>query len=294
MKYMNAIFIFLFLIANLFAIEKSKFQKEQVSSDPNQSAIPLYTLFIESEPDMVDISTPVQTHQTSDQVLILVDDNPIGFFSRGTKLMQINQYLKPGRNTLSLKGKHHCRLWFEITLSYRQDENKSFQQDSEKVVLDEMIDSHSEVYQWQKSFEAGISYTLPIFKEGNEIPAKDDRRKEVLKFLCELHDNYRNHDFPKLKQQNLSLIWQDMAYNRSEAEIKELTKAGIEFLKQTEYLPFDESSIKLEFGTNLVLAYTGFEGPLNSAYLWPVLWNNQELNSPPLVLAYIGKWVVWE
>lgn len=268
-------------------------------ADSNRQ-IPVYVLSIESDGDSESVSSRLEGDRMRDHILILINDNPVSFFSWGSKFKEINQYLKPGQNTISITGDLSRQFWIEVGLYERTEINGSVQQKQTATLLEELIEPQAQEGQWEKDFTADIAYTLPIFESENLISQDpNDAKEQILTYLKNLHDTLGKHDAAEIKRLSLesgSVLWQKMVYGQTEKEIDELVKVSLKLLQKQEYPALDADSIHLIFGPNLVMAYAGFEEEgLNSAYLWPVFWEKQKINMPPHILACInGRWVIWE
>lgn len=274
--------------------------QDQRDADPGKLK-PVYVLYVESEPDSESTAIDrLHGKRTRDHILILINDNPILFFSWGSTFKQINHYLKPGRNMISVKGNLSKAIWLEIGLNERIKENGSMQQKQTAALLDEIVEPDAQKSEWRKDFEVDITYTLPIYDKENLLPKDRSCSKEqVLAFLKKLHGHLGQHETEELRKIGLesgSAVWRKTAYGETEEEYAQLMNSVLEFNRQTEYPAFDANSINLIFGPNVVMAYSGFvEEGLNSAYIWPLYYNNEESYSPPHILACINeKWVIWE
>jgi len=261
---------------------------------PQCSTPDTYVLIIETPGpyEYTEMQAVSDRKAAENQILILLNHNPIAFYSTGSSIIQINQYLKPGANRLTLRGRWKDTVRVEIDVM-RNEEVKS-------RALERMVPPTEKGQQWLAEFDADIHYELPIFAVGNRIPPdKDTVRKELLVFLKRSHEILalrRIDEVLELTRQGMD-VWKRLAYGVSEKALQEGHELHVTFLSAKENVidPFDANSLCLEVGKNLVMAYTGFHGRFNSPHVFTYTANEQKIYTGQVLLAYLEKhWVWWD
>lgn len=291
------LFFLVLISTTLFdARAESENSHRGIISDPNESTkMPVYNLEIASSKE-ISLSDKSESVNPPDPVIVFINDNPIMFFSWGTKIKQINQYLKPGTNTVAVKGKKEQEIKIEIKLFEKNKNKEGFAyQNLVGTVLEKSITTDTKPHQWEGNFIADIGYRLPIFE--NKGSVKDITKKEIMVLLKDLHDKYKNHKLTELKKMSMQGygFGAVTAYGQSKEKTDEFIDSALKSMKKKEFLPVDESRVNLIYGKDLVLVYAGFEGPFNDAYLWEIIQNKQKFYSPPLIITKINdKLIFWE
>ena len=233
------------------------------------------------------------------EVLVLVNGNPIDFYSSGGSIIPLNHWIRPRNNELTIKGAHSKPLYVKIAKSKGQDVT---------VILKREFPPAEEESSSGVEFKIDISYKLSIYAEGNVIP--DDKaqvKRKLLGILQRVHKGMAEHDAANVVPIVTEGMndWRPAAYNMEKEQVNKFVAFLNQYFgdKGKVFEAVDWDSLKFVFGTRIVMVYTGFdmvntgfdETGLKEPYLFRFKKGEMLNRVPPMQFARIsGKWVVWE
>ncbi len=228
------------------------------------------------------------------EVLVFINGNPVTFHSGGLLLQQVNQYLKPGSNEISIKRKKKQKLYLRLRLQPDQKRPNEWEQVGSWVIPAEELE-------FTCDFEADISYKMPIFKENNRIGEDKEAVKEQLRdVLAEWHKLLREHGGTAYVKEVMEgyQIWASTAYG-AKPEHTEKVKKSFEKLyssEEPEWCPLDTRLLKFKFGEQLVLVYQRRDKENEGkAFGFAYEKDGEKKFTYPMLFARIhGDWVAWK
>ena len=243
-------------------------------------SVPIYLLSIN-----IDRNKKVQSEEKrTSNTIIFINDNPVTIYSNGSVMLQINQWLKPGKNSISLKGD----TAFSLLLNLIETQGKE-----QKTILlkEEKSADNKNIKVW---FDSKVTKKLPIFQANNKIPTETKNLIPFLKNYFELLNKEKYTEFVNVQLEGI-LIWQPMAYNAPLDPNK--IKQGLVKQYKTNKLKIpdlDWKSIHIIKGKSTVLIYQKMS-KYNSPMLCTAKMGEREITIPALQLAYISNhWIIWK
>ncbi len=228
------------------------------------------------------------------RVLISINGNPLLHHSTGGLLTRLNQYLRAGENTISIRGTFDKALYLKI--------GETLNDNMQQVVLREKIEPQpgGDEQTHEFKFQFSRQQDLSIYKPGNEIPEDREAVKEQIteyaRRINKAIDAKDGKALVKLTQLG-GLMWIEQAYNAAPSHVGGARDYLTEYLSENADAmgKIDPDALRYEFGPRIVMVYVGFEPrPPHHAYAMVVDEGNETVR-PALYMAFVdGEWLVWE
>lgn len=233
--------------------------------------------------------------------MVLINGNPRAVNRHGGLLMEVNQWLQPGRNTLTVRGPRSDTLYLEIA---------THQHDRVRQILKRKKIEPDDREQVTVEFEIGPKQELPdhplprILHPHRQIPEDDQRRqrapKELARWMEQLDEALQQREGEKVARKLLAgqLEWSPKYYKTSQSRIESLLEhTARRFSSETfKADPIDIDSLRFEFGSGVVMVYRDFddERPYRP-YLTRAEIDGEPNLLPPLLMAPADDgWLVWQ
>ena len=264
---------------------------------------PIYILSIGSFDEEYSLEMrAVGTEGVGGRVVIRINDNPVVIHSASVKTMQINHFLRPGNNVITVEGAHEKKLAIDLGV---------LGIDSEKLdsvlyhVFPEVSEENNTTgIEFQAEIDALWSFYLPE----NKIVDSAETRKSLEDFIAEIHSLMQQHDAEVLTSICFAGMreWQPAGYGVTGSELSKLIEKGRVFYSNPDSYDLgslDISKIKMIFGPNMIYVYGGVETEIfeetneiigEHTYLFKVDINGKEKELPHLqIVRTDGKWSIW-
>jgi hypothetical protein len=220
------------------------------------------------------------TKNTTPPVLWL-NDNPITLISGDAMMLDINQWLRHGTNTLRVSGIQGGRVSVRVLLH-----------PSEQILLEGEYDPQ---LGGQMNWVSALDFKLPIFLHNNQIGDQDLALKEVKAALLEMNEAIRVRNMAALRDFLTagSCIWMKDAYGSTKGTQHQLETAFREFWdnRSRRIEPVQITNLKYIVGSAVVLVFV----PGKEPYLLTTTFGNTEEHLPPVRLVKLsGRWIVWQ
>ncbi len=222
---------------------------------------------------------------------IYINENPVSFYGGYSYVLQLNQWLKPGTNTFSIKGKSSKDLFIKVASTSLDGRN--FKLLFKKHIKAGNID-------FKQKFNPEVKYNLPLFK--SSIPDdKNKNKEEISHFLNVIASNI---DKKKIWYELIygRSIWEKEAYainDWSKQEKIYLDNLRKSFAGNHTEMTFNKLSLKYLWGKNSVYVYSGIKTDfIPSTYLFTIKKysdNKETLDYSPAcqLIKVNGQWKVW-
>jgi len=223
------------------------------------------------------------------QVTIYINDNPVSIYTGDGRLMQINQWLKSGINSLDLIGSSTLPLYIKIGKVLNNGE-------VEKIVLKKKIIPKNKKIEAKNRFKTDIKYKLPIFNKGNSSLPENVKNsvRNHLEMYFGLYNSGKYKDFVHLLLEGRT-IWQKNAYAMNDKQLSDIAKQTLKAYTDNKFeFNLDVNKIIIITGKSTVYIYSDF-GKNGVPFLCKAKLNSNEIKIPPMKLArFSDKWVIWE
>jgi hypothetical protein len=231
------------------------------------------------------------------RVLILVNGNPVDFYASGGSMTSLNAWVHPGRNRITIRGKHENPLFVKVfALKGRGKDAETTLITNEQTVEPSKVEKTTDI-----DFDVPVEYRLPIYAEGNAVPDDRERiKKEILSVLEDLHDAMAKHDIARteaiLFRGPDPRVKSGYLHSARDAQVMKAEQSKFLADESSEFLPFQPDSVQFVFGKHVVLVYAGFrEDGVRGAYLFVYRQGEKLRYLGPHCLARIGgEWVIWK
>jgi len=227
------------------------------------------------------------------EVVILINSNPISFFSGYGDMIQINHWLRMGENTLSFRGQSSEDIYFKIVSTDKDGGN--FQVLSKGFIQSGKIESNN-------IFDPNVNYFLPIFDSSLSSFTKDDIKSQVQKEIALLNKLIREKQQEGLvgKLFEGPAIWHKKAYDVNWCNVSEFYKKNIkkQFIDSSiADIGLDLNDLHVRLGENIAFVYSGIDndGRRQKAYLFKMGDVNNPVYIPPVKYFKLNeKWCIWQ
>ena len=233
--------------------------------------------------------------------MVLINDNPRAVNRHGGLLMEVNQWLQPGRNTLTIRGPRSETLYLEVA---------THQHDRVRQVLKRKEIEPDDREEVTVEFEIGPEQEVPdhplphILHPHRQIPQGEQQRQraeqELTKWLEQLDEALQQRQGEEVARKLLAgqIQWSPRYYKTSERRMKSLLEHTAKRFSSETFVaePIDIDALRFEFGAGVVMVYRGFddERPYRP-YLTRAEIDGEANLLPPLLMAPTGDgWMVWQ
>jgi hypothetical protein len=226
-------------------------------------------------------------------VIIYINDNPMKIMAFGGILTYLTFYIRPGENTISLKGSASKSIYIKIFEMSKTLEVK-------KVLVADMI-TPDKVSDYKKTVYFDAQYT-PDFYFGTAPLNNDKERVEINNIVRNLYNFLKTQNkamFNKVATEG-TIIRSNMS--TSSKSVKQL-KDDIGFFYFSKdaksFYDYNEEDLKIVSGVRTVLVYCDYykDFYFNKPYLFrfkKIGWENDR-TVPPVILSYVkDRWIVWD
>ena len=264
------------------------------SLSANAATSDVYNLIIgSSQADFNnDRSIDVQSDHNADKVnvTIYVNGNPIDAYHPNGTDLRINQWLKPGKNTVSLKGQTDKTLYVKIAALNPLDY-------SLKHIIEKKAYGATDVNRGTStSFYPIVDYNLPIFDKANALPSaiKISDFYPLFETIQSRFKTRQYNDLALLLYKNRR-TWMLDAYGHDSSSFYSHVSSIIKKYEgsDTKYKLPNRREVKFIKGKNTILVYAPSNQPGFTMGFYSI--KRADHLTPAFKLAFIdGKWSVWE
>ncbi|MCF7958141.1 MAG: hypothetical protein K9M57_06815 [Phycisphaerae bacterium] len=223
----------------------------------NKDKVPEYTISIGTEADEF-FGTFVGVNSGDNgyiqgRVLVRVNGNPVKFHSEASKIIPINQYIKPGKNRVSIEGDYEKQFYLRVIES---------QGDENTIVCDITLSPEANEVAQSCTFNANIEYELPLFKSDFEQADKEDIAMKAKEFALEILGHMKENNADKvipILGEGFN-VWHKMAYNGSDSDLEVTCQITYDCVSNlnNKFQPVELQDLKVIHGDNTILLYVDF------------------------------------
>jgi hypothetical protein len=239
-----------------------------------------------------DSSISVGGPALSRDLVVRLNDNPVLLYRGGGRLVQINQWLRKGTNTVSVSGITDHPVF--VKLGRMEDA------ELDAIVINKRFEIDEIGRGARASFSADISYDLDIFQSENSVPVGVNVNV-FHSFLVRLQGLAKARKYAEFADALFEEQerWSKSAYGQSQASVDAKRSFMEEFYKENEIETIvpDTSEMHLILGKSVVFVYAEpIVSMAGSGEQLGAMTAGSETNTlPPLKFAYLkGVWKVWE
>lgn len=245
------------------------------------------------------------------RVVMRINGNPVGFLSTGGLLIEVNQYLRPGENELTLEGESKKPV--HVKIGRMRDHKLEQVVGKRSFSPTDLLAGTSGAKAMPKAalvFKAEVSEN-PLLMGGGSGEATpraspkaslSERAREELAAgqVGKIHAAMKagkTKEAVGLLLQGREL-WQVKMYGQSQAELADLRESMAQGLGAIgpRVRPLESAGLKFIHGPQVTLVYAGFaEQAGQGGYLLTAETDDGVVSMPPLRIAFIkGQALVWE
>jgi hypothetical protein len=185
---------------------------------------------------------------------IYVNDSPVSMYSQNGQIYRISPFLKPGKNTIRVSGKHTEKIWIKVLLANPEEMLKVLK--ARKLIAKTWLEPENDSTSLE--FDAQVSGP-PEFDELAQDPkGRAAHEKEVRQLVDQLLAAYAKHDVDSFNQLLLPAIKSPPQYAKHR---EELLKWKEEFARMVnnrkEKLLTKRDDVKIVYGARSVVLYSG-------------------------------------
>ncbi len=267
------------------------------SSDQGESTkpVPFYTLLLSTEEDPENgQALAAEAADLDGEVVVFVNENPVSLFSSSGQMLPLGQWIRNGKNTISMKGKHGGDLFFKVLESEGPPHIAK-----ELEVLGKFKKPATETEKELKiDLELGVDYEIPLFQEGNEISkSPGDVKKEALLLVEKLNEHWMKKEIEAAISVSTEgqAIYEKLRFGRTDEELLAQKGRWMKFWEDENraVLGIDLQRINLVIGKQVVMVYN-MDEEQNQAISFRFKDGDRKFSLGPIFLANLsGRWVIW-
>lgn len=262
-------------------------------SIPSQNNIRIYNLFIGTDGKSFESNSLAIASGTDidGDIFIYLNGNPISYYGGYGATLQINQWLVPQKNSITIKGLSTKDLFIKVAAF-------DHKRDNFEVIFKKHIKSGK--INTSDYFHTDIDFKLPLFN--SLIPNKRDQVEiEIIEKIKEIKNKIDKKQKDQIVHQLLvgASLWQPMAYKVNWSNNKKMFEDMVIdqfFNSDRNIFDFDDREIKVVYGKNCVYVYSGVtKESAPEAYFFKIN-NNGKTEYVPAVkfFKYRDKWEIWQ
>ncbi len=267
-------------------------------ANENKSTDLLYYVTIGTDADDFDSEAPARksiratSSDSNGDILISINNNPVKFRYNEGFLFPVNQFLKSGKNTISLTGECEDTLFLRVFKCAHLSDSKS------KVLLEaELVSDSNLEISYTGWFISNTKYAWPFFKTTNSNKNRNKSKQEIYSLIKSIEKSI-NKKQSKTAAALLTSgfkIYQKRAYKHSDKGIDAMIEARAAYFSKSttsvsEINNIDE--LEFTFGKNLVIVSKKSK---NKKHLFEMnVSTGKSYKNPPIIFAKINdNWIVW-
>jgi glutaredoxin-related protein len=226
-------------------------------------------------------------------VIIYINDNPMKIMAFGGILTYLTFYIRPGENTISLKGSASKSIYIKIFEMSKTLEVK-------KVLFADMI-TPDKVSDYEKTVYFDAQYT-PDFYFGTAPLNNDKERVEIKNIVKNLYNFLKIQNkamFNKVATEGAILRSNMSKRSKSVKQLSDDIRFFYFSKDSKSFYDYNEEDLKIVPGVRTVLVYCDYykDFYFNKPYLFKfkkIGWKNDR-TVPPVILSYVkDRWIVWD